>query len=90
MADKAPLWDAIARKYKLQAIPYEQVASWTFGDFIFNSEFDNITNTVKARRAGFHNCIDTEDMFREFFQGLREHNVIPTPGVKGGPSCPGK
>ena len=82
MADKASLWDAIVRKYKLQAIPYEQVASWAFGDFIFNSEFDNITSTIKARRAGFHDCIDTEDMFREFFKGLRQLNVIPTPGVE--------
>jgi nucleoside-diphosphate-sugar epimerase len=90
MADKAPLWDAIVRKYKLQAIPYEQVASWAFGDFIFNSEFDNITNTIKARQAGFHDCIDTEDMFRKFFQNLRQHHVIPTSEVEGGPSSPGK
>jgi nucleoside-diphosphate-sugar epimerase len=77
MADKGPLWDAIVRKYGLQAIPYEQVASWAFGDFIFNSEFDNITSTIKARHAGFHDCIDTEDMFREFFEGLRRLKVIP-------------
>jgi nucleoside-diphosphate-sugar epimerase len=77
MADKASLWDAIVRKYKLLAIPYEQVASWAFGDFIFNSGFDNITSTVKARRAGFHECIDTEDMFEDFFEALRKRAVIP-------------
>ena len=78
MADKAPLWDAIVRKYKLQAIPYEQVAAWPFGDFIFNSEFDNITSTIKARVHGFHDCIDTEDMFRDFFASLRQKQVIPS------------
>src|SRR5260370_69798 len=77
MADKGPLWDAIVRKYNLQAIPYDQIAAWAFGDFIFNSEFDNITSTIKARRAGFHDCIDTEEMFRTFFESLREKSVIP-------------
>ncbi len=76
MADKGPLWDEIVSKYQLQPIPYEQVASWAFGDFIFNSEFDNITSTIKARRAGFHDCIDTEEMFRGFFDMLREKHVI--------------
>jgi hypothetical protein len=61
----------------LQAIPYDQIASWAFGDFIFNSEFDNITSTIKARRAGFHDCIDTEDMFTNFFADLRERRILP-------------
>jgi nucleoside-diphosphate-sugar epimerase len=77
MADKRPLWDAIVRKYNLQAIPYDQIASWAFGDFIFNSEFDNISSTIKARRAGFHDCIDTEDMFTNFFADLRERRILP-------------
>jgi nucleoside-diphosphate-sugar epimerase len=77
MADKGPLWDAIVRKHNLQAIPYDQIAAWAFGDFIFTSEFDNITSTIKARRAGFHDCIDTEEMYRTFFESLREKSVIP-------------
>ncbi len=77
MADKGALWNSILVKYQLQPIPYEQVASWAFGDFIFNSEFDNVTNTIKARRAGFQDCIDTEEMFKEFFGELRSRCVIP-------------
>jgi nucleoside-diphosphate-sugar epimerase len=77
MADKGRLWDAIVRKCDLQAIPYSQIASWAFGDFIFNSEFDNISSTIKARCAGFHGCIDTEEMFRTFFEHLRESKIIP-------------
>ena len=77
MADKGSLWNSILGKYQLQPIPYEQVASWAFGDFIFNSGFDNITSTIKARRAGFQDCIDTEDMFRVFFAELRAQGVIP-------------
>jgi nucleoside-diphosphate-sugar epimerase len=77
MADKGSLWNSILAKYQLQPIPYEQVASWAFGDFIFNSGFDNVTSTIKARRAGFQDCIDTEEMFETFFDELRSRCVIP-------------
>jgi nucleoside-diphosphate-sugar epimerase len=77
MADKGPLWAEMTRKYDLRPTPYEQVVSWRFGDFIFNSGFDNISSTIKARRAGFHDCIDTEDMFAEFFGDLRRQRVVP-------------
>jgi hypothetical protein len=53
------------------------VASWTFGDLIFASGFDNITSTIKARRAGFHDCIDTEEMFRVFVDRLRKDRIVP-------------
>jgi nucleoside-diphosphate-sugar epimerase len=77
MQDKADLWDQITRENELQPIPYGQLVSWPFGDFIFNSGFDNISSTIKARRSGFHDCIDTEDMFRVFFDRLRRNRVIP-------------
>src|ERR1700730_1557569 len=77
MTDKAPLWDQIVRKYGLQPIPYKQLVSWSFGDFILNSGFDNISSTIKARRAGFADCIDTEDMFLGLLDELRRDNIIP-------------
>ena len=77
MADKGSVWEKLVHKYGLEPIPYEQVASWPFGDAIFNMEYDNITSTIKARRAGFHDCIDTEEMFVTFFDELRRRRVIP-------------
>jgi hypothetical protein len=77
MTDKAPLWRSIIVKYGLRDIPYEQIASWKFGDFIMNSEYDNVSSTIKARQAGFPNCIDTEEMFVRFFDSLREMKIIP-------------
>ena len=76
MADKGKLWAKMTRKYQLQSTPYEQVAAWRFGDFIFGTGFDNITSTIKARRAGFQDCIDTEDMFSNLFNDLRQKHVI--------------
>jgi nucleoside-diphosphate-sugar epimerase len=77
MTDKAPLWQSMVAKYGLKNIPYEHLVSWPFADFIFNSGFDNISSTIKARRAGFHECIDTEEMFRGFFARLRQEKAIP-------------
>ena len=78
MTDKAPLWQSMVAKYGLKSIPYEHLVSWPFADFIFNSGFDNISSTIKARRAGFQECIDTEEMFRGFFGvRLRQEKAIP-------------
>ena len=77
MADKGPLWERTIEKYALAPVPVERLVSWPFGDFIFNSAFDNVTSTIKARRHGFHDCIDTEDMFVAFFDELRERRILP-------------
>ncbi len=77
MADKGPLWAWMTEKHGLRPIPYDTLVSWPFGDFIFSSGFDNISSTIKARRAGFQACIDTEDMFTTFFDRLRTQRVLP-------------
>jgi nucleoside-diphosphate-sugar epimerase len=78
MADKEPVWEAIVRKHGLQPLPYGQVSSWPFADAVLRlMEFDNMSSTIKARRAGFHDCIDTEEMFKSFFASLRKDRVIP-------------
>jgi hypothetical protein len=40
-------------------------------------EFDNTTSTIKARQAGFNECVDTEDMFARFFAQLRNDKILP-------------
>jgi hypothetical protein len=78
MADKKEIWEAMVRKHGLQPVPYEQVASWPFADAILRlMEFDNITSTIKARQAGFNDCVDTEDMLARFFAQLRNEKIIP-------------
>jgi hypothetical protein len=78
MADKELVWEAIVRKHGLQPLPYARVSSWPFADAVLRlMEFDNMSSTIKARRAGFHDCIDTEEMFKNFFASLRKDRVIP-------------
>lgn len=38
--------------------------------------FGLIICTIKARHAGFHDCIDPEDMFAELFDSFRSRRMI--------------
>jgi nucleoside-diphosphate-sugar epimerase len=53
-------------------------AAWAGETPLAANEIFNITSTIKARRAGFPDCIDTEDMFSQHFDNLREMRVIPS------------
>lgn len=77
MADKEVLWNAMVEKYGLQPIPYRDVSSWGFGDFVFSWDYDMFADGTKARRFGFHEFIDTEAMFIGIFEDLRRRKVIP-------------
>lgn len=77
MADKEPLWDETVARHGLVPTPYADVSSWRFGDFVFGWDYDVIADTSKARRAGFHEYVDTEAMFLRIFQDLRDRRIIP-------------
>jgi nucleoside-diphosphate-sugar epimerase len=77
MADKGTLWDDLVRRHGLRPHRYEQVASWPFGDFVFGCEYDVISDVTKARLFGFHEAVDTEEMFARMFRGLKEQRYIP-------------
>ncbi|MBI3694649.1 MAG: SDR family oxidoreductase [Acidobacteria bacterium] len=77
MADKGPVWDAIVRKHNLVPHPLEQIAAWPFGDFIFGCDYDVMSSTIKARRHGFADCIDSEEMFLRLFAQFRAARIIP-------------
>lgn len=71
------VWERLVSRHGLRSTPYDDLVSWQFGDFLFRSEFDNVTSTVKARQAGFHDCLESEDRFCELFDELVSRHVIP-------------
>jgi nucleoside-diphosphate-sugar epimerase len=77
MADKGRVWDRIVAEHGLQPYRYEDIVAWGFGDFVFASDYDIVSNTGKARRFGFHDSIDTEQMFLQLFAELRSRRIIP-------------
>lgn len=77
MADKAPVWERIVRRQGLVPTPYEHAALWSYGDFVFGSEYDMMSDTTKLRRYGFCEVADTEAMFLRLFDELRRVRIVP-------------
>src|SRR5664279_2876532 len=48
MVDKASVWDDVVAQHDLQQIPYDQIVSWGYGDFVFGAGFDIISSVSMA------------------------------------------
>jgi hypothetical protein len=77
MADKEPLWTRMIQTHGLAPHAYSDVSSWRFGDFVFSWDYDMFADGSKARRFGFHEFIDTEQMFMDIFAEFRRRRIIP-------------
>ncbi|MDP6787391.1 MAG: SDR family oxidoreductase [Rhodospirillales bacterium] len=71
MADKGPVWERIVARHGLKPTPYRDMALWEYGDTNFRRPYDMISDTTKCRRFGFHDVIDSEDMFLRLLGGYR-------------------
>lgn len=70
-------WQALAARHGLQDVDYEKLVAWPFGDFIFNTEFDMISDMGKIRRAGFTEAVRTEDTVIGALERLRARKALP-------------
>ncbi|MCC7426060.1 MAG: SDR family oxidoreductase [Alphaproteobacteria bacterium] len=77
MPQRKPAWQEIVRRHGLAPHPYEEIAHWPFGDFIFALGWDDISSTVKLRQAGFTEVVDSEAMFQALFARFRRERLIP-------------
>ena len=77
MADKGPLWDEIVKKFDLVPNTYQYMAHWPFAQYIFNNEWDMMSDATKCREFGFLEFVDTEQMFLDQFAELRANRIIP-------------
>jgi nucleoside-diphosphate-sugar epimerase len=77
MADKGPLWERLVKQHDLQPIPFEQLVRWEHGNFVFTPEYDIISSTTKAKRYGFAEVQDSQEMLLRHFDDLRAKRVIP-------------
>ena len=86
MPKRASEWAAIVKKYNLVA-PSDPVAfageSFHFVDAIMAYGATTLVttpmlvSTIKARQAGFHDCIDTQDMLRKWFRRYQSLRLLP-------------
>ncbi|WP_323796319.1 SDR family oxidoreductase [Nisaea sp.] len=77
MAEYEPVWDSIVAKHDLVPTPYSDIALWTYGDYVFAPTYDIIADTTKARLAGFHDVIKSDQMFTDLFDRYRAARLIP-------------
>lgn len=77
MADKGPLWSQMQKKYGLESHPYDQLVSWGFADYVWASDWDIMSDMTKIRRAGFHECVDSEEIILGMLAEFRRMRIIP-------------
>lgn len=77
MADKAPLWEAMAKKHGLQPWRFHELVAWPFGDYVFSCNWDVMSDLTKSRQHGFERVVDSEEMFVRLLQRFREERIVP-------------
>jgi len=75
-----PEWKDLVARYGLVPVPLAELVDWQFVDAMLGMPYDLITSTIKIRRAGFGDCIDSGDMFLQLFDDLRRRRYIPSLG----------
>ena len=77
MADKELLWNDIVRKHDLLRTPFAEAAHWGYANYAFSPTFDVMLDNTKARKYGFQEFADTEEMFMRIFESFRRQRFIP-------------
>ena len=53
------------------------IAAWGYADAVFASDYDIISDIGKARRFGFSDSLDTEEMLLRLLAGFRAERIVP-------------
>lgn len=77
MPDKAALWRQIAERHSLVQPDLAKLVGWGFGDFIFHTETDIISDTNKIYRYGFTERVDSKQSLFDALDSLKRQRVIP-------------
>ncbi len=77
MADKEGAWRTLVEKSALKPYSFKEIASWPYGDYVFGTDYDVVSDTLKARRAGLRLEVDSEAMLLEMLADLRKRKIVP-------------
>ena len=82
---RADIWRSIAKRNGLVEPDIEKLMgrSAEYADYCMASLTGRaappaLVSTIKIRQAGFGECIDTEDMFRDLFAAMVEKRILPS------------
>jgi hypothetical protein len=77
MADKGPLWREIAARHGLIESDLGKLVGWGFGDFIFHTETDVISDVNKIQRFGFAERMDSSASLTAALDSLKRKRALP-------------
>src|SRR5262249_12389893 len=81
---RADVWDAVVDRFDLRRVSLSDLLgqSHIYADFVMASGAARepkpvLVSTIKLRQAGFGECIDTEQMFRELIADMTARRLAP-------------
>jgi nucleoside-diphosphate-sugar epimerase len=81
---RAGLWDDVVRRHGLRPLPLAAILgeSHHYADLCFAygeiaPRPPTFLSTIKLRQAGFHDVVDTEEMFRHWLEVLVARRILP-------------
>ncbi len=84
MNESGAAWDAIRSKYALTAPPLKEFLgeSHYYADFCFaygakQAVGAHLLSNIKIRKAGFADCVDSEEMFRRWIKVFQDARLMP-------------
>jgi nucleoside-diphosphate-sugar epimerase len=82
MPELSGVWDEVVGRHGLKSMAMAELVgdSWQFADAVFGyggGARSTLLSTIKIRQLGFHECIDTEQMFRNQLAALQDLKVLP-------------
>jgi nucleoside-diphosphate-sugar epimerase len=73
----APIWDRLRQEQGLPPADYGRSVGWGFGDFVFKSAFDVVSDMGKIRRAGFAETVETEQALIDAILRQQAAGILP-------------
>lgn len=77
MADKGPLWRGLAERHGLAEPDLARLVGWGFGDFIFNTETDVISDVNKIYEYGFTERLNSTTSLLTAIDSLKRQHILP-------------
>ncbi len=77
MAGMGELWRGMTAKYGSKPFDYAELVAWPFADYVFGCDWDVMSDVTKSRRFGFHDVVDSEEMFVRLLTRFRTERIVP-------------
>ncbi|WP_128255392.1 SDR family oxidoreductase [Falsirhodobacter deserti] len=77
MADKGPLWQTLAERHGLGQSDLARLVGWGFGDFIFHTETDVISDVNKIYEYGFTERMSSTTSLLNAIDSLKRQKILP-------------